>query len=267
MLVERLKVSIGTGLADAKEPDTSLYLPALESLRTLIRTSTSSMTSVPKPLKFLRPHYDDLGKLRDSWSSDLKEQRALLASILSVLAMTYSDTGKRDTLYYRLISGTSEGPGTWGHEYVRHLAAELGEEYVSLVETPEEEANGSAEKPEVEGEDKARHYTVEQLRGLGLELVDFFLKHNAEVDAVDLLLELESTQVLTEKVDDKTYPRVCQYMVSCVPLLLPPDDEVFLRTAAAIYAKHDRLPEALALAIRLHDRKLVREYFEAPANP
>lgn len=223
------------------------------------------MTSVPKPLKFLRPHYDDLGKLRDSWAHSLKDERALLASILSVLAMTYSDTGKRDTLFYRLTSESKEGPGTWGHEYVRHLAAELGEEYVSLVENPEEQAAEKEEK--TDGAAQARNYTVHQLRELGLELVDFFLKHNAEVDAVDLLLELESTPVLVDKVDDKTYPRVCQYMVSCVPLLLPPDDDVFLRTAAAIYAKHDRLPEALALAIRLHDRKLVRQYFEAPANP
>ncbi|KAL1406243.1 proteasome regulatory particle base subunit [Vanrija albida] len=262
MLVERLK-----------EPDTSLYLPALESLRTLIKTSTSSMTSVPKPLKFLRPHYHELGQIRDSWSADLKEQRALLASILSVLAMTYSDTGKRDTLYYRLISGSEEAPGSWGHEYVRHLAAELGEEYVQLVEHSDDAeateddavANGSKTNGDAEDAPK-RDYNVEQLRALGLELVDFFLKHNAEADAVDLLLELEYINVIADKVDDKTYNRVCQYMVSCVPLLVPPDDEQFLRTAAAIYAKHDRLPEALALAIRLHDRKLIRKYFEAPTN-
>lgn len=37
-----------------------MYKPALESLRTQIRASTTSMTSVPKPLKFLRPHYDTL---------------------------------------------------------------------------------------------------------------------------------------------------------------------------------------------------------------
>ncbi|BEJ12927.1 hypothetical protein CspHIS471_0301010 [Cutaneotrichosporon sp. HIS471] len=253
MLVERLK-----------EPDTTLYLPALESLRTLIRTSTSSMTSVPKPLKFLRPHYEDMGKVRDSWPVELKEQRALLASILSVLAMTYSDTGRRDTLYYRLISGSEEGPGTWGHEYVRHLAAELGEEYINLTEGGAE-ANGESNGDEADDKHK-RDYTAEQLRGLGLELVDFFLKHNAEVDAVDLCLELECTPALEDKVDDKTYPRVCQYMVQAVPLLVPPDDEIFLRTAAAIYSKHDRLPEAMALAIRLHDRRLIRKYFEAPVN-
>lgn len=61
--------------ADTQESDSGLYMPALESLRTLIKTSTSSMTSVPKPLKFLRPHYEEMGKIRESWSVELKEQR------------------------------------------------------------------------------------------------------------------------------------------------------------------------------------------------
>ena len=33
--------------------------------------------------------------------------------------MTYSDTGKRETLSYRLKGGSEEDPGLWGHEYVR----------------------------------------------------------------------------------------------------------------------------------------------------
>ena len=32
----------------------------LELLREKIRSATSSLTSVPKPLKFLRPHFDTL---------------------------------------------------------------------------------------------------------------------------------------------------------------------------------------------------------------
>lgn len=43
-----------------QEPDQRLHKPALESLRTQIRASTTSMTSVPKPLKFLRPHYETI---------------------------------------------------------------------------------------------------------------------------------------------------------------------------------------------------------------
>lgn len=49
------------------EPKQELYKACLESLRTLIRTSTSSMTSVPKPLKFLRPHYQTLVNIYNSW--------------------------------------------------------------------------------------------------------------------------------------------------------------------------------------------------------
>jgi 26S proteasome regulatory subunit N1 len=125
--------------------------------------------------------------------------------------MTYSDTGKRDTLYYRLISQSSEAPGLWGHEYVRHLAAELGEEYTSMYGSiPDEQPNGNGH---ANGQPEERSYTVEQLRGLAMELVDFCLKHNAEADAVDLLLELECVGELVGKVDEKTWPRVCQYMV------------------------------------------------------
>jgi len=40
-----------------RESDSSLYMPSLETMRSLIRASTTSMTSVPKPLKFMRPHY------------------------------------------------------------------------------------------------------------------------------------------------------------------------------------------------------------------
>lgn len=105
----------------------------------MIRTSTSSLTSVPKPLKYLRPHYADLQKLQESWpdhpttsivdkavaavglgsSEPEVSDKSLFADILSVLAMTYSDSGKRETLSYRLGGGSDEDPGLWGHEYVR----------------------------------------------------------------------------------------------------------------------------------------------------
>ena len=47
--------------------------------------------------------------------------------MLSVLGMTYSDQDRRDTLKYRLLA-PSKDIGSWGHEYMRHLALEIGEE-------------------------------------------------------------------------------------------------------------------------------------------
>ncbi|RUS34049.1 armadillo-type protein, partial [Jimgerdemannia flammicorona] len=228
MLVDRLK-----------ESNTDLHRPALESLRTLIRTSTSSMTSVPKPLKFLRPHYSGLIEVYESWMET--EDKHFLADILSVLGMTYSEEGKRDSLKYRLV-GSAEEAGSWGHEYVRHLSSEIGLEY-----------NKRAEEDESTGD----------LMRLALEIVPFFLKHNAEADAVDLLLELEAIDQLPQFVDKDTYARVCLYMVSCVNLLVPPDDAAFLRTAHTIYRQQIKFPEALTLAIRLGDRDLIKEDFDA----
>ncbi|MCO5602882.1 hypothetical protein L7F22_057021 [Adiantum nelumboides] len=238
MLTERLK-----------ESDKGLHRPALESLRTLIRTSTSSMTSVPKPLKFLRPHYPDLKEIFETWPSS--SDKALFSEILSVLAMTYTDNGQRETLKFRLLAseiGHAEDPGLWGHEYMRHLAAELGEEY--NARSLEDESKSTSE-----------------LIDLALLIVPFSLKHNAEADAVDLLLELESIDKLPQFVDKDTYARACLYMVSCVNLLVPPDDVEFLRTAHDIYRKHDRFAEAMTLALRLGDRELIRSDFEAPSNP
>lgn len=150
---------------------------------------------------------------------DMGHVQSLFADILSVLAMTYSDTQPRGTLRYRLLSASMlpsksklSEPGSWGHEYVRHLASELGEEYSAReLGEPEESdtaADGVVAKPlEVVG-------TTDDLRTLAMECATFLLQHNAEPDAVDLLEELEIVDSIVELVDENTFARVCQYMVA-----------------------------------------------------
>jgi 26S proteasome regulatory subunit N1 len=191
------------------------------------------MTSVPKPLKFLRPHYHDLQKLFETWPTSedkvgylsvrriahqltLFNLQSLFADILSVLAMTYSDTEVRGTLRYRLLSAalrssTSKGaktpdsdPGSWGHEYIRHLASELGEEYTARTEDTQ-----------TEGEQLG---TETELHALASQCATFFLGHNAEPDAVDLLEEMEIVESIVDLVDENTYARTCTYMIRFVIL-------------------------------------------------
>lgn len=184
--------------------------------------------------------------------------------------MTYSDTQPRGTLRYRLLSASLRpsdsplaDPGTWGHEYVRHLAAELGEEF-SLREEAEVQ-----ESPEAAAESKETqlHGTIDDLRNLAKQCAKFLLEHNAEPDAVDLLEEMEIVGEILSLVDENTYGRVCQYMIRCINLLPPPDDLVFLRTAHDIYVKYHKFTEALSLSIRLGEPDLIREDFNAPGNP
>ncbi|KAI9758231.1 MAG: proteasome regulatory particle base subunit [Lichina confinis] len=222
MLVERLL-----------EPDTNLYQPALEAIKTAIRTSTSSMTAVPKPLKFLRPHYEGLTKRYEEWPSG--PNKDALADVLSVLGMTYSDEDRLDTLKYRLLA-PSDDVGSWGHEYVRHLALEIGQEYQKRI---------ADDKP------------CQDLIDLARSLVPFFLSHNAEADAVDILSDLEIIEEIPQFLDENNYQRVCLYMVSMVNLLTFPEDQQFLRTAHEIYKQYNRLAQAIVLAIRLNDIDLI----------
>lgn len=48
------------------DSDDGVVKLALETLRSEIKSSTSSMTAVPKPLKFLRPHYETLRNSADT---------------------------------------------------------------------------------------------------------------------------------------------------------------------------------------------------------
>ncbi|KAI1826515.1 armadillo-type protein [Xylaria intraflava] len=232
MLVERLM-----------ESDTSLYKPALEAMKTSIKTSTSSMTAVPKPLKFLRPHYEPLTKVYEEWPEG--DNKASLADVLSVIGMTFSDEERQDTLKYRLLS-PSEDIGSWGHEYTRHLALEIGEVYTKRI---------TAEAP------------VSDLVDLALVLVPLFVKSNAEADAVDLMSELEIIEQLPNFVDENTYSRVCLYLVSMVNLLTFPENQQFLRVAHDIYKTYNQHTQAMVIAIRLNDIDLILEGFEDVKDP
>lgn len=197
------------------------------------------MTAVPKPLKFLRPHYDPMIKLYEEWPAG--EDRTSLADVLSVIGMTFSDEDRQDTLKFRLLAPTSD-IGSWGHEYTRHLALELGEVFTKRV---------TADEP------------TQDLIDLALVLVPLFLKSNAEADAVDLMSELEIIKMIPKFLDKDTFQRVCLYMVSMVNLLTYPEDKEFLETAHNIYKHYGELTKAIVLAIRLNDIDLVREDFES----
>ncbi|CAC5368757.1 PSMD2 [Mytilus coruscus] len=225
MLVERLK-----------ESDQKLYKPALESLRSQIRASTTSMTSVPKPLKFLRPHYESLKEVYEKIKDDTTKR--FCADIVSVLGMTTSDT--RESLKYRIL-GSKEEIGSWGHEYVRHIAGQVAQEWQDL------------EEKNTEMRDKLLTMTK--------EIVPYHMDHNAEAEACDLLMEIEKLDILKNYVDENAYPRVCLYLTSCVPYVPDPENITLMKTAVDLYRKFNQFPQAIRFAMQLNDMKMVEEIF------
>ncbi|KAM3287194.1 26S proteasome non-ATPase regulatory subunit 2 A isoform X1 [Capsicum chacoense] len=232
-----LKQQLELYVERVQDADPGLQKVALESMRQEIRTATSSMTSVPKPLKFLRPHYGTLkGFYEKMPDSDLK---TLLADILSVLALTMSAEGERESLKYRLL-GSQGDIGSWGHEYVRNLAGEIGQEYAKRQ---------SEEAP------------IDDLMELVQQIVSFNMKHNAEPDAVDLLIEVEDLDLLVEHVDSSNCKRTCSYLTSFAKYLPGPDDMLVLDIAYTIYMKFEEYPLALVTALAQDNMQSIKQVF------
>lgn len=167
----------------------------------------------------------------------------MLADIISVLSMAYGKENGRETLKYRML-GENSAIEYWGHEYVKHLAMEIGQEYREVIN----EASGISE----------------ELSKIINDIVRFFLDHNAEPDAVDLLIGTEQLpRIITALKDNDDIDRVCLYILSCVPFEAYPDDEVLLKTVHNIYRSRSKFPEALSVSIRMNSPEMIKDDFDS----
>ncbi|XP_038209901.1 26S proteasome non-ATPase regulatory subunit 2 [Zerene cesonia] len=218
--------------------EVDLYFPALQMLSNLIRTSTTSMTSVPKPLKFLREHYPALKEVYEK-ITDPKTKK-FCADVVSVLAMGVSGTieaaEKRECLKYCLL-GTLSNVGEWGHEYVRQLEGEIAEEW------------------NIEN--------MDTLLPLVRDVIAFDMQHSAEIQACDLLMEIDRLDLLTQHMDQSNYPRVCLYLIGCASYVVEPESTQILQGVLDTYLKFGEYPRALLVAMQLHDKGKCEEVFNS----
>lgn len=245
-----LQETLGMLVQRVQDPDIGIQKAAIDSMKSIIRSSTSSMTSVPKPLKFLRDQVPSLTRYWDTVSKD-SPNKPILADILSVLHMCIpSDQSERSVLFFQ-IQGTREAIDQWGHEYVKHLAMEIVSLYTSAPEAELEQKDLLAE---------AINLAIKQI-------VPFFLAHNSEPDACDLLVELERLDLIPGLVTRQNYARICLYLVSCASYEPFPYNNNILQTVHEVYRKMGKLPEAVYIAVRLNDSQLVLEdLFVEPAD-
>lgn len=236
---QALKDELTLSITRMTEEDvtTAVYRNSLEMLRSKIRSATSSLTSVPKPLKFLRAHFDTLKEIFEAITDN--EAKVLCADVLSCLSMVMSE--KRECLKYRLL-GSDEDVGDWGHEYVRHLAGEIASEWTEIV----------TENPDTD---------TGPLLKLVNKVVPYDMMHNSETDAADLLMEIERLDLLVEAVDLKTYKKVSLYLKSCVPYAPDPENTNLMKTALEIYLKFDKFCEAMFVALQLNEDELIEDIF------
>ena len=243
---QALKEGLELAVTRLEEDEDTLHKQALDHLIKEIRTSTSSMTSVPKPLKFLRPHYDSLKNVYERWPSthSLKQE---MADVMSVLAMTMAPPDSRECLNFKL-AGTLENISSWGHEYVRSLAGEISEEFNQrALDAPADE-----------------DASVGDLMVLVDDIIPFQMSHNAEAEAVDLLIEVRQLTKLIETtvVDERNHERVCLYLLRSADFIADPEDlETLYTVAFKIYKTLKKYTDALRVAIKSDRPDFIEELF------
>lgn len=248
----KLKADLDMLAERALDADAGVQKAALDAMINEVRSSTSSMTSVPKPLKFLRPHYAVLKGAFETTPNTANKTR--MADVLSVLAMTMGGEGERESLKFKLL-GSIDDIGTWGHEYVRNLSGEIAAEYEALTADKAAPAAGAAAR------------SLADVQRLIRQMVPFFMKHNSEPEAIDLLMEVEALHEIVEHVDASNSRRICLYLEQVARYVPAPDDRTVLDTAIACLRKVGKLTEAVRFALLAGDERLVVEIINACEDP
>lgn len=99
------------------DSDPVIQLNSYNMIRDEITKSTTSMTSIPKPLKFMIPHYI---AIKDFYNKlpigNFKLQVADLLAILTIV----SPNATESSLFY-IMAGTKNDITSWGQEFIKYL--------------------------------------------------------------------------------------------------------------------------------------------------
>jgi 26S proteasome regulatory subunit N1 len=119
--------------------------------------------------------------------------------------MTTSKQGFRDCLRYKL-QGDLNQLGLWGHEYVRYLGGEIGQEFQKRLSDSLDEGY---ELP-----------NIQDLQPLIDKIIPYMIKSLAEPEACDLLVEVQQLETIIKFADKSNYARICLYLLKMSNYLL-----------------------------------------------
>ena len=158
--------------------------------------------------------------------------------MVSIIGMVSSEDDQPDALKY-CLEGTKRNLVCWGHEYLRCLAGQIGNQYDDRIKRDE---------------------SVDDILGLVDQIVPEFINHNEEGEAVDLMMEVERLNKLADFCNKNNYERVCTYLLACSDYAADTEELTqTLKTVYGVYRKFDKFPDALRVAQKMNDMALINE--------
>ena len=133
---EQLKKNIEDMVKGLLDEDLCIKQNAYNLLKGEITNSTGTMTSIPKPLKFIRDCYKSIKEKYDELSIKLSENpedsyflqsKRILADVLCIITLV---TDTQETILQYVINDKINDFNTWGSELVRTLSGEISTEYL-----------------------------------------------------------------------------------------------------------------------------------------
>ena len=234
--------------------DYDLRINSYNMIKHEITTSTSSMTSIPRPLKFIRTHFTEIKDFYDKFipsSEKDKEYKLMLSDLISVVLSVVNEKdeeGKELTMLSYVLSGTRKDITSWGLEYVRSLCSDIGQEY-----------NNRLDKGE----------PTKELLDLVNIFAPYLIKQHCESDAIDLLIEVESIDEIKNYINEHNYKKICLYLLSISNYSADTDE--YRSTLELVYniyfEKFHQYIDAMRVAIKIGNPIYIKQTFLKCEDP
>ena len=234
-------------------PDFDLRMNSYNMIKKEITTATSSMTSLPRPLKFLKEYYSLIkSKFKSLAPTSQKETKykQLISDLISVLFTVHPDKDleEGETMLFYVLQGTRTEITSWGQEYVRSLCADLGVEYTNRLD---------------------REEPLEEIYDLVKVIVPFLIEQRCENDAIDLLIEVNKINEIYNFVNESNYQKICLYLLSMTNFAA--DTEEYRETLELVYniyfKKFHLYVDALRVAIKIGNQLYIDQTFSQCKDP
>ena len=234
--------------------DYDLRINSYNMIKHEITTSTSSMTSIPRPLKFIRMHFEEIKDFYDKFipvSDKDKEYKLMLSDLISVILTVINEKdeeGKELTMLSYVLSGTRKDITSWGIEYVRSLCSDIGQEYDNRLDKGE---------------------PTKELLDLVNIFAPYLIKQHCESDAIDLLIEVESIDEIKNYINEHNYKKICLYLLSISNYSADTDE--YRSTLELVYniyfEKFHQYIDAMRVAIKIGNPIYIKQTFLKCEDP
>jgi hypothetical protein len=184
--------------------------------------------------------------------------------LTTYIIFSHASSEERESLKFKLAASSDyktlaslkdsravDDLGSWGHEFVRSLAGEIGQEYTART---------------LKGADPDDDEPFKDLLSMVDVIVPFHVAHHAEAEAIDLLIEVQRLKKILELkegegIDEKNYKRVCLYLVKTADFMSDPDDYAVSEGACVFFFVSG--PRPLSSSIQII---AIRKFWKQPMS-